>query len=223
MSTEKVTADKPVLVLLYGFPGSGKTHFANQMSQHFNCAHVHSDRIRHELFEEPRYDEQENGIVTHLMEYMTDEFLKAGVSVIYDVNAMRKTQRRALREAARKKGVKTLVVWFQVDAETSYGRLKRRDRRTADDKYAVDYTREEFKSLASKMQHPEAIEEYVVVSGKHTFPSQRTAFFKKLMEMKIIDSQTAQSKVAKPGLINLVPNSLKNGRVDMSRRNIRIG
>jgi predicted kinase len=182
-------------------------------------AHVHADRIRFELFEEPNYDRQENGIVTQLMQYMTEEFLSAGINVIYDTNAMRRSQRAALREMARKKGAKTILVWFQMDPDTAYERLQKRDRRKADDKFAVDYKKEDFKKFITHMQNPE-LEDYVVVSGKHTYQSQQTAFFKKLLELGYIQTETVQDKVVMPGLVNLIPRI--NGRADNRRRNISI-
>lgn len=217
----KVQTSKPLLVLLYGFPGAGKTHFANNLSENLASAHVHGDRIRFELFEKPQYDRQENAIVTQLMQYMSEEFLSAGINIIYDMNAMRKGQRATLREMARKKGAKTVVVWFQMDPDTAFERTQKRDRRKADDKYAVEYSKEMFKRYISHMQHPESTEDYVVVSGKHTYPSQQTSFFKKLMELGYIDTQNAQTKVAMPGLVNLIPRT-NSGRVDLTRRNISI-
>jgi predicted kinase len=52
----KVVPTKPFLILLYGFPGSGKTYFARQLTEHVQAAHVHGDRIRGELFDKPRYN-----------------------------------------------------------------------------------------------------------------------------------------------------------------------
>lgn len=221
MSSHKVRANKPLLIMLYGFPGAGKTHFARNLTENLDAAHLQSDRIRNELFEEPRFDEQENNIVNQLMDYMCEEFLRAGISVIYDANAMRKTQRHAMRELVRKKGGKSLLVWFQIDADTAFNRLNKRDRRTADDKYAVSYTQQDFRRYVSRMQQPLPTEDYVVVSGKHTYNSQKAAVFKKLLDMKLISFENAQANVVKPGLINLIPNS-NAGRVDMSRRNIHI-
>ncbi|HMT18778.1 MAG TPA: ATP-binding protein [Candidatus Saccharibacteria bacterium] len=218
----KVQTTKPLLVLLYGFPGAGKTHFARNLSENLACAHVHGDKIRYELFEEPQYDRQENGIVTQLMQYMSEEFLSAGINVIYDTNAMRRSTRAQLREMARKKGAKTIVVWFQMDPETAFDRTQKRDRRKADDKYAMAFTNDMFKRYIAHMQHPENTEDYVVVSGRHTYPSQQTSFFKKLMELGFIQTLQAQEKLAKPGLVNLVPRNQLNGRVDMARRNINI-
>lgn len=220
MSTAKVRTNKPMLILLYGFPGAGKTHFAHNLTEVMDCAHVYSDRIRHELFEEPRYDKQEDEIISQLMDYMAEEFLNAGISVIYDAPMSRKKDRHIMRESARKKHAKTLLVWFQIDPDTAYQRIRKRDRRKTEDKYSFDYTESEFRYIASKMQHPEPTEDYVVVSGKHTFPSQKTAIFKKFMEMGLIDTETARANVAKPGMVNLIPNS--TGRVDMTRRNINI-
>lgn len=217
----KVRTTKPMLILLYGFPGAGKTHFASNLTQFLDCAHVQGDKIRHELFEEPRFDEQEDGIVTHLMDYMTEEFLNAGISVIYDASMSRRSDRHVMRELARKKHAKTMLVWFQIDPDTAYGRLQKRDRRKTDDRFALDYTESDFRHYASKMQHPQPTEDYVVVSGKHTFPSQRTALFKKFMEQGLIDNQTARTSVAKPGMVNLIPQQ-NSGRVDMTRRNINI-
>lgn len=216
----KITPNKSVLLLLYGFPGAGKTFFARQLAEHLQCAHVQGDRIRYELFEEPRFDKQENEIVTHLMDYMTEEFLSAGVSVIYDVNAFRKSQRFNLREMARKKNAQTIVVWLQIDADTAFTRLQKRDRRRQDDKFAINYSREAFQKFAVHMQHPQ-LEDFIVISGKHTFGAQKNMVFKKLYEMGVIDNATAQHKVAKPGMVNLIPHS-QVGRVDMSRRNVII-
>ena len=221
MSALKTRTTKPVLILLYGFPGAGKTYFARNITEHINAAHVQSDKIRNELFEEPRYDAQENGIVEHLVNYMCEEFLHAGISVIYDTNAMRKSQRHELRELARKKGAKTVLVWFQIDPDTSFARLKKRDRRTADDKFAVEYSQQDFKRYAARMQPPEPTEDYVVVSGKHNFSAQKVVFIKKLMELGLIETKEAQANLTKPGLINLIPK-LHSGRVDLSRRNINI-
>lgn len=220
MSSNKVTLAKPVLVCLYGFPGSGKSYVARNLVNVVQMAHVSADRIRSELFEEPRYDAQENAIVSHLMNYMAEEFLAAGVSVVYDANAMRLAQRRNLRELARKNKAEYMLVWLQIDSESAFARTQGRDRRTTDDKYAQPQTNASFEKQLSGMQNPQA-EDYIVISGKHTFVTQKNTIINRLYQLGLLDSGSLQHSVAKPGLINLVPNP-HAGRVDMARRNIVI-
>lgn len=217
----KLIPSKPLLILLYGFPGAGKSYFARQLCETLQAAHVHGDRIRNELFDEPRYDKQENEVVSHLMQYMTEEFLKADMSVVYDVNAMRVSERRALRDMARRVKAQPVLIWLQIDTESALARLGQRDRRRADDKYAAAYDRDSFEKYISQMQNPQATEDYIVISGKHTFNTQRSAVIKKMYDLNLIATEQLTSNVVKPGLVNLVPNPAA-GRVDMTRRNIVI-
>jgi predicted kinase len=207
--------------MLYGYPGAGKTYFARQLSDHLQAAHVHGDRIRGELFETPRYDKEENEVIVQLMNYMTGEFLNAGMSVIYDTNAMRVAGRRSLRELARKHRAHPLLIWFQIDHESAFARSGNRDRRRADDKYAGPTDRATLERLAGAMQNPQN-EDYIVISGKHTFDTQLSAFMKRTRELGLVPANgDVSSKVVKPGLVNLIPNPAA-GRVDMARRNIMI-
>jgi predicted kinase len=218
----KITLTKPALIMLYGFPGAGKTYFARQLCEELRAAHVQNDRIRSELFEEPHYDKRENDIVMHLMDYMTEEFLSAGVSVVFDVNAMRFSQRRSWRDLARKAKAEPILIWLQIDPDTAVQRVLKRDRRKADDKYAIPFTRETFQTYVSGMQNPNNTEDYIVISGKHTFNTQRNTVFKRLYEIGLIQADSMMSHVVKPELVNLVPKNPVGGRVDMSRRNIII-
>lgn len=217
----KATPNKPVLFMLYGMPGAGKSFVARQLGDHVAAANVQGDRIRAELFENPTYTKQENHIVASLMTYMTQEFLKAGVSVLFDVNAMRHSQRRALRNMARRFGAEPILLWLQIDPDTAYARASSRDRRKIDDHYAQQITLDGFKQLLAGMQNPEADEQYIVLSGKHVFNTQKNAIVRYLREHRLIDTKPGEDSLSKPGLINLIPNPAA-GRVDLSRRNISI-
>lgn len=217
----KLELIKPTLILLYGFPGAGKTYLARQLCEDLHAAHVQGDRIRYELFEQPRYDQQENDIVEHLMNYMTEEFLSHGMSVVYDANAARLTQRRNLREMARKAKAQTCLIWLQIDIESAYARIAKRDRRKTDDHYAAHLDRANYEQIIGRMQNPTLTEDFIVISGKHTYQTQRSAVVKKLFDQGLLSTGDANTRLAKPELVNLIPNPM-GGRVDPSRRNIVI-
>ncbi|MHB1864675.1 MAG: AAA family ATPase [Candidatus Saccharimonadales bacterium] len=216
----KIVPQKKFLLMLYGFPGSGKTYFSRQFADYVQAANLQSDRIRSELFEKPRYDQQENNVIAQLMDYMSDEFLSAGVSVIYDTNAMRNVQRKALRDLARKHSAVPVLVWFQVDVESAFSRNIKRDRRRADDHYAGGWDRTTFDSIVSYMQNPDYHEHPIVVSGKHNFTTQKNTVLSKLREQGVLQMKDYASNLAKPGMVNLIPST--PARVDMTRRNISI-
>jgi predicted kinase len=220
MTMSKIYPTKPFLLLFYGYPGSGKTYFARQFADNVQMAHLQADRIRGELFDEPRYDKQENSIVRHLMNYMTEEFLAAGLSVAYDMPAVRSKQRRELYELAKRYRAQPVLVWFQMDQDTAFSRNQKRDRRRADDKYAAMLDRTSFEDNIGQMQNPGPGEHYVVISGKHLFNMQQSAVISALRSKGVLAHDDASSRVIKPGLVNLVPK--QGGRFDASRRNISI-
>jgi predicted kinase len=215
----KIKLTKPVLIMMYGFPGAGKTFFARQLSSSLKAVHISSDRIRGELFEKPRYDKSENEVVDHLTEYMIEEFLNAGVSVVYDFNVARFTQRRRLRDLATKAHAKPLLLWFQVDHDTAFTRIMKRDKRRVDDKHAREFDRTGFDAYITGMQNPKSEEDFIVLSGKHSFQMQRSTLVRRLYDLNLVDAESTSSNVTKPGMVNLVPT---RADLDLQRRSIRI-
>jgi len=216
----KVRLTKPILICFYGFPGSGKSFVSRNLSESLPIAQVSADRIRGELFASPRYDAQENAIVVHLMDYMANEFLSAGVSVAYDINATRQAGRRKLREMAAKNKAEYLLVWLQIDQDSAFGRTQKRDRRTSDDRFTEPQTQMSFEKQVGTMQNPKD-EPYLVISGKHAFATQKGAVVNRLYQLGIVASDTVQENIAKPELINLVPNPILSS-LENDRRNISI-
>lgn len=213
----KVILQRPILIYIYGVPGSGKTYLSKQLTNTFKVVHVSSDRIRNELFEKPRYDKEENSVVEHLALYMAEEFLKAGVSVVFDAHIHRTAQRRRLRDLARSTKAASLLIWLQIDKETALHRIITRDKRKTEHKQSRTFDSAGFHAFTTAMQNPKKDEDYVVLSGKHSYPMQRSVLMKRLYDLHLLNADDVPSQIIKPGLVNLIP-----GRVDMSRRNITI-
>ena len=214
---------RQTLVLLYGYPGSGKTFFARQASELLNIPHISSDRIRFELFEKPSYSKEEQTIVMNIMLMMLEEYMKIGLSAIFDISLNRLQDRRTMRDLARKYNVIPLLVWLQADAETCYQRSKSRDHRKTDDKYSSDLSQETFEQIEKTMQQPHN-EDALVISGKHLFNSQKQVLLRRLKELQLLKEDPATQKaVPKPELVNLVSRAqMAAGRVDPNRRNVLI-
>jgi predicted kinase len=219
--TKEIQMHKAVALVLYGYPGSGKTSFARQYAQQMNMAHIHGDRIRHELFEQPLYDAQENEIIFNIMHYMAEEFLRSGMSVLFDANTLRPTERKKIRETALSNKGSSLIVWLQIDIESAFTRATKRDKRKADDKYTDSIDRSTFESIVGSMKNPDYREPYVVLSGKHAFKTQFAMVNKKLQDSGVMSEIKQQTKIVKPELVNRIPHS-SGGRFDNSRRNIVI-
>lgn len=205
---EKASAP-PTLYLTFGLPGSGKTFFARQFAQSTKIPLIETDRLRGELFDEPRYNNSEDNVVASLSDYMAEQFLAAGLSVVIDGLNETRARRHSLRELARKYNAKVVIVWLQTDVHTAFSRASQRDRRNHNDKYAREFSSEEFEAQSARSKPPKH-EDYVVISGKHVFRNQMNVVLRKLLAINDSTPATVTPKQVKLG-----------GRVDLRRRNIR--
>lgn len=215
----KISVNKPFVVMFYGYPGSGKTGFAKQLSEELGLAHLQEDRIANELFGERQAGD--DPALKRMMHYVTKEFLRANVPIAFDADVLRLQDRRAIRELSKQQKAGSLLVWLQVDPETAFARTQTRDRRKSEDKYAKTYDKSTFEGTLGRMQNPSINEDYVVISGKHTFSTQRNAVMKKLYELGIVTPEQATHGMVKPELVNMVPQPSLSGR-EIPRRNISV-
>lgn len=99
---------RPVLILLSGLPGSGKTTLAAQLSQRTSAVHVESDAIRHELNSSPDYTRAENHKVFESVERLAKEALIEGRSVIVDATNLDMRSRRRFIELSERLEVRVI-------------------------------------------------------------------------------------------------------------------
>ena len=118
--------EKPILFTTLGYPGSGKTFFARRFAKDLGLFHLNSDKLRLEIFPEPSYDDTENSVVFRMMDYIADELLRRGVSVIYDANSTKRIYRKRLQRIAKKRKAGYLLLWFQAPVETAINRVRKR-------------------------------------------------------------------------------------------------
>lgn len=104
------TTAYPVLILMSGLPGSGKSYLSEQVCAQLPCAIIESDRVRKVLFPKPTYTAEESSIVHRTCQELMRRLLKRGVRVIFDATNLVAFQRELLYGLAERCGAQLLIV-----------------------------------------------------------------------------------------------------------------
>lgn len=140
---ERVVVPRPVLVVMTGLPGSGKSYVAERLAAALPAIVVEADRVRKFLFPQPKYTGWENGMVHRASQRVMERLLRQGVSVIADATNLIGFHRRLLYRLAERAGARVVVVETVAPEETIRQRLKEREQRpgSASDADWLVYTR----------------------------------------------------------------------------------
>jgi predicted kinase len=175
-----LSLSRPLILMLVGLPGSGKSFFGRQFAEMFVAPLVSNDRLRYELFAQPAYSSDEQEVVQRVADYQIGELLKTHRSFVVDGGCGTKADRQKFEGWAKKHGYGTLLVWVQTDEQTCRQRSsKRNPRRSADDGYSPSMSESQWKELAKQFAQPTK-EPYMVISGKHAFSTQAKMVLRKL-------------------------------------------
>jgi len=176
---ESLALTHPTLILIIGIPGAGKSFFAQKFSDMFGAPVVSADRIRYELFAKPQYNADEDDLIGRLALYQIEELLKSKRSFVVDGGGTTKVERTQLAERARQAGYELLTIWVQTHETTAKSRALKRSPRRQGDKYNTSLTAEQFGKLCRRFTAPSR-EDYMVISGMHTYSTQAKAVLRRL-------------------------------------------
>lgn len=192
---KSLSLSRPLILMVIGVPGSGKSFFARQFSDTFHAPLVSYDYIRSRLFEQPTYSNKEEAAVYSLAGQQITELLKTEKTFVIDGGLNDKADRASLNKIAHKAGYGSLVVWVQTDEVSSKSRATKRKLTRPGDEYNTALTSEQFQKLAKELSAPAPQEFFVVISGKHTFATQAKVVLKKLVTPREEHAQQTSTKV----------------------------
>jgi predicted kinase len=164
-----MTLATPHLVIMVGIPGSGKTFFAERFASTFNAPYLSAAKLSASLDISIGQDS-----AVSLSNYILEELLKTGQTVVYDGTVDSRASRAALAKIAKDKGYSPLLVWVQTESASAKLRSTKQRKDTS------YLTSDEFDSAIRRFTPPNASEKAVVISGKHTYPSQLKIVLKRL-------------------------------------------
>lgn len=119
--------ERPKLFITMGFPGSGKTHFAERFSKEDRVVHLSSDFFRSYIFPNARKSTpEENVTVFGLLDGLAAHILKSGISVIIDTNVTLRFYRKRYAKMARSAGADCYTLYFKTPIPIAEKRLQSR-------------------------------------------------------------------------------------------------
>ncbi len=198
---KSLSCSRPLLILVIGLPGAGKSFFAKQFSETFSAPLVFVDKIRFEIFDSPKFSLQEYGLLKRLAEQQLTELVKTKSTIIIDGICNTQQDRSQLRQLAAHFGYDTLTVWVQTDEPTAKRRATARSQKRPGDEFNQSISPEIFASICKRFFAP-IRENYVVISGKHTYGTQAKAVLKKLAEPRTKAADRAYAKESQQNRAN---------------------
>jgi len=186
---DKVTLSNPMVIVIVGLPGSGKSFFATQFANTFNVALVSEDKIRWMLFANHTYSEDENSIVKQVADMMIEELFRTKKAFVIDGGYNNRVSRMELAASAKKADYGVLTVVVQTDPPTAEHRSIKRDAKKAGDRYKQPLSKAEFAAQSKKYHAPTHLDKTtVVISGKHTYSTQARTVLRKMLEIQGVTS-----------------------------------
>jgi predicted kinase len=123
------SAGRPVLVLLSGLPGTGKSYFARRLAKATGAIVIETDMVRRTLYHPPRYTPGESFFVYQVSHHLIRDLLQRGHRVIFDATNLREAKREDLYRIADHARARLVIVRMVAPPEMVRERLERRQLR----------------------------------------------------------------------------------------------
>ncbi|MEU9676246.1 ATP-binding protein [Streptomyces parvus] len=161
--------DTPVVFLLVGLTGSGKTTYAQRKLEPEGAVRLSVDEVVHERhgrygvdYPENTYFEKEAPVVAELHERLA-ELVAEGQDVVWDHGLWPRRDRDAMKELVKAAGGRWRLLYFPVEREELLRRLAERNER--EDANALVVTPEALNDFFARFEKPQDEGEEIVEPG----------------------------------------------------------
>ena len=121
-------AERPVLVIISGLPGTGKSYFSRRIVSQVPLLVLESDVMRKVLFPVPRYTPSENRRLFGACHSLIDGMLGQKVPLLLDATNLVESHRKGLYRIAERRGVGLIIVYLEAPLDVVYRRLEGRSK-----------------------------------------------------------------------------------------------
>ncbi len=158
----------PVLVLVSGLPGTGKSYFSRRLAERLPLVILESDAIRKQLFQKPCYSAAENARLFRRIHQCLEALLLQRDSVILDATNLKEKHRKTVYRIAESCGARLIIVQIEAPPEAVRERLDSRGKQAdSNEKSDADWAvYRRMKARAEKISRPH----FTVNSAKDITP-----------------------------------------------------
>ena len=119
----------PILVIVGGLPGTGKSFFSQRVTERIPMVILESDFLRKTLVQAPVYTAEESTRLFLAIHETIDALLAHSLPVLLDATSLAKANREPLYQIAARHGAKVVMVRMVAPPEIVYQRLEARANR----------------------------------------------------------------------------------------------
>ncbi|MFC1983340.1 AAA family ATPase, partial [Chloroflexota bacterium] len=118
---------EPILIVVSGLPGTGKSYFCKNLAQRLPFLILESDALRKVLFSLPAYTAQENSRLFQAIHRLIEGLLKRRISLILDATNLSERYRERLYNIADRLNTRLILVRVEAPPDLVRERLQARD------------------------------------------------------------------------------------------------
>ena len=169
MRTKRPWGNQQLVILMFGWPGSGKSDFACRLAKKYDLQWLNADAVRHELFGHRWLGlsklPKNKIIAERVINKRTADLLGAGYSLVRDQQHGWRSKRDFIHALAKKSGATALIVWIQTPVESAIERGMSRPQLPHSVRGSQEHMQMIIKRAQNKLQPPAEDERYLKIDG----------------------------------------------------------